>query len=174
VEKYLLRTKQTNRFGKKLFIAGVLLQFDAKGITEVTDENIANTLIKKYEFENVGEPIVDFNEGNEESQALIDEVYVLRKENEALKIRIAELETALKDNVKEEVKEETKEEDIKEEKEESKEEEKSADPSIEDLVASKKKSELLDLCQEFQLPKEEWEKLTAEGLRNYIIEKVNG
>ena len=50
--------------------------------------------------------------------------------------------------------------------------EKTEQETFEDEIRSKTKRELVDLCGDMKFPKDEWEKLNAGDLKNYLIEKV--
>ena len=146
MEKIILKTIKPNRFGKTITIANKPVQINSEGMIETEDKDFAKLLKEKYGFMNPND--VPKPKGKVEIK---EDFSKLKKENEELKTQIEALKVEIESLKKEEPTEQGFEAEIKQ----------------------KTKRELIELCEEMNFPKEDWEKLNAGDLKNYIIEVVN-
>lgn len=165
MEKILLRTEKKNRFGLNVLLAGKVIKFNSEGVCEIEDPELAKALLKE------GLKVVGAKENvSEKEQVSIEslkkEIALLTKENEELKIKVTELSKV------EEITPDPNEEKIfkGEEPEEVKEEE--VEEDVVKMIEGKTKKELLVICEEMQFPEEEYIKLNARDLKDYMIGKL--
>ena len=158
-----MRTEKPHRRGKSVNISGVSVEFDKLGFADVVERHVEDLLkggleivdkedlekfakqreqLKEAE-ENNAAPVVDLHDENAKLKLEVDG---LKKENEVLKNKLAELKPTLTDeNEKGEVK--TSDEDL----------------SIEDM----NKAELIGLCKEIKFPEKEWNRNL-----DFILKKI--
>lgn len=165
MEKILLRTEKKNRFGLNVLLAGKEIKFNSEGVCEIEDPELAKALLKE------GLKVVGAKDNvSEKEQVSIEslkkEIALLTKENEELKIKVAELSKI------EEITPDPNEEKVfkGEEPEEVKEEE--VEEDVVKMIEGKTKKELLVICEEMQFPEEEYIKLNARDLKDYMIGKL--
>lgn len=165
MEKILLRTEKKNRFGLNVLLAGKEIKFNSEGICEIEDPELAKALLKEG-LKVVGAKENTQDKGQVSIESLKKEIALLTKENEELKIKVAELSKV------EEITPDPNEEKVfkGEEPEEVKEEE--VEEDVVKMIEGKTKKELLVICEEMQFPEEEYIKLNARDLKDYMIGKL--
>ena len=166
-----MRTLKLHRHGKSVNVNGIKVDFDKLGFVDVTERHVEELLkgglkivdvedLKRFAkqrelLEKAEQDGVDISiDLHDENAKLKVENSDLRKENEAFKTKVAELENSVIGTL-----EQTNEDGGKEDDE---------DKSIDDML----KPELIELCKEIKFPEKEWVKLGVEKLKDYVKGKL--
>lgn len=182
-----IKTNKKHRANKGCIIGGVEIKFDKYCMADVAEHYVEEVLksdpslelveeedlkkyaeLKKQAEENSKSEVadVDVHDENtklksdiklleEEKKLLIEENTTLKEEQ---KVLVVEIEGLKKQLGPKEVKYEVTEQ---------------SETQIEDEFVGLKKADLIKICEELDLPKEEWKDLNVEPLRDYTREKYN-
>jgi len=190
MEKLKLYTNKTHRFGKKVLIEGIEVEFSEDGSTTVSNQDDLKVLIdngltrekvveKKIQVKGEVKAVIDdsalqsiiadLKKANEdffnENTSLKSELEETKEMNIKLENEISELKELINSLP-------TENEYIDNEPEPVTEVDNIEKEEIIKEVKSKKKAELIDFCKEAGLEMSEWINLNVEDLRSYVISKL--